>query len=49
MLTDQVVTLRSELTTLQTENATLSAEYEKVFDMERIQAAVGDTLSLIHI
>ena len=44
MLTDQVVTLRSELTTLQTENATLSAEYEKVFDMERIQAAVGDTM-----
>ena len=42
--TDQVVTLRSELTTLQTENATLSAEYEKVFDMERIQAAVGDTM-----
>ena len=30
--------------TLQTENATLSAEYEKVFDMERIQAAVGDTM-----
>ena len=28
VLTDQVVTLRSELTTLQTENATLSAEYE---------------------
>ena len=44
VLTDQVVTLRSELTTLQTENATLSAEYEKVFDMERIQAAVGDTM-----
>ena len=39
-----VLTLRSELTTLQTENATLSAEYEKVFDMERIQAAVGDTM-----
>ena len=37
VLTDQVVTLRSELTTLQTENATLSAEYEKVFDMERIR------------
>ena len=37
VLTDQVVTL-------QTENATLSAEYEKVFDMERIQAAVGDTM-----
>ena len=46
VLTDQVVTLRSELTTLQTENATLSAEYEKVFDMERIQAAVSICPSL---
>ncbi len=42
--TDQVVSLRSELQTLQAENATLTAQYEKVFDLERIQAAVGTTM-----
>ena len=41
---DQVVTLRSDLTALQEEHVRLSAQYEKVFDMERIQAAVGDTM-----
>lgn len=44
VVADQVVSLRQELSTLQTENATLTAEYEKVFDMERIQAAVGGTM-----
>ena len=39
-----VVTLRNDLKTLQAENVTLSARYEQVFDMERIQAAVGDTM-----
>ena len=38
---DAVVTLRNDLKTLQAENVTLSAQYEQVFDMERIQAAVG--------
>lgn len=41
---DAVVTLRNDLKTLQAENVTLSARYEQVFDMERIQAAVGDTM-----
>lgn len=36
--------LRGELQDLQAQNVTLSAEYERVFDMERIQAAVGDTM-----
>ena len=40
----EMVKLRGELTTLQTENATLTAQYEKVFDMATIQAAVGDTM-----
>ena len=42
--TDQLVTLRSELSELQEENILLSAQYEKVFDLERIQAEVGDTM-----
>lgn len=41
---NQVVELRNELQDLQAQNVTLSAEYERVFDMERIQAAVGDTM-----
>ena len=41
---DAVVTLRNDLKTLQAENVTLSAQYEQVFDMARIQAAVGDTM-----
>ena len=44
MANDAVVTLRNDLKTLQAENVTLSARYEQVFDMERIQAAVGDTM-----
>ena len=44
VVADEVVSLRRELNTLQTENATLSAEYERVFDLERIQAAVGSTM-----
>ena len=42
--TDQLVTLRSDLVDLQEENVRLSAQYEKVLDMERIQEAVGDTM-----
>jgi len=41
---DEVVSLRRELDTLQAENATLSAEYERVFDLEYIQAVVGETM-----
>ena len=45
VLNGEMVSLRSQLNTLQTENATLSARYEKVFDMATIQAAVGDTMT----
>lgn len=41
---DNVVSLRNELSALQTENAALSAEYEQIFDMEHLQAAVGATM-----
>lgn len=44
VLNGEMVSLRSQMDTLQTEHATLSAEYEKVFDMATIQAAVGDTM-----
>ena len=41
---DQMVSLRSQLSDLQTENATLTAQYEKVFDMDKLQAAVGSEM-----
>ena len=41
---DELVGLRSQLTQLESENATLSAQYEQVFDAEHIQQAVGDTM-----
>jgi len=41
---DSVVSLRTQVTQLQAENAALSAQYEQVFDMEHLQAAVGDTM-----
>lgn len=44
VVADQVVSLRNELSTLQTENATLAAKYERVFDMEEIQTVVGGTM-----
>jgi len=44
VLNAEVVELRGQLSTLQAENAKLSAQYEQVFDMEKIQAAVGDTM-----
>ena len=44
MVADQVVSLRQELSALQSENATLSAEYERVFDLSVIEAAVGETM-----
>ena len=44
VLNAEVVQLRGELSTLQSENAKLTARYEQVFDMDKIQAAVGDTM-----
>jgi hypothetical protein len=44
VISGEMVSLRSQMSTLQKENATLSAQYEKVFDMATIQAAVGDTM-----
>lgn len=44
VLNDQVVSLRSELSVLKTEHAILSAQYERVFDMETIENAVGETM-----
>ena len=41
---NEMVTLRRELSSLKEENFTLSALYEKVFDLATIQAAVGDTM-----
>lgn len=41
---DEMVRLRSQLSDLKSENATLMAQYEKVFDLETIQEAVGDTM-----
>jgi hypothetical protein len=44
VLNAEVVELRSQLSALETEHAKLSAQYEQVFDMDKIQAAVGDTM-----
>ena len=44
MITDEVVSLRRELSGLETEYAALSAEYEQVFDMARIQSTVGGSM-----
>ena len=44
VLSGEMMALRSEMSTLQKENATLSAQYEKVFDMDTIQNAVGETM-----
>ena len=41
---NEMVSLRRELSSLQSENAKLSAQYEKVFDLATIQAVVGDTM-----
>lgn len=41
---DEMVSLRRELSNLKEENVTLSAQYEKLFDLDTIQAAVGDTM-----
>lgn len=41
---DELVSLRRQLTNLEAENTVLSAQYERVFDLATIQAAVGDTM-----
>ena len=41
---DEMVSLRKELDNLQSQNSILTAQYEKVFDLETIQEAVGDTM-----
>ncbi len=41
---DEMVSLRRELSELKEENVTLSAQYEKVFDLDTIQKAVEDTM-----
>ena len=41
---DKMVSLRRELSALKEENVTLSAQYEKIFDLDTIQGAVGDTM-----
>lgn len=38
---DTVVSLKNELEALQVEHETLSAQYEQVFDVEHLQAAIG--------
>ncbi len=44
MANDEMVSLSQELSELQAEHVTLSAQYEKVFDLATIQEAVGDTM-----
>ncbi len=41
---DEMVSLQQELADLKSENTRLSAQYEKVFDLATIQAAVADTM-----
>ena len=41
---DNVVSLRNQLATLHSEQTTLSAQYEQIFDLQHLQAAVGDTM-----
>ena len=43
-VTSSVGSLRSELSVLQEDNAALNVKYEQVFDVEYLQAAVGDTM-----
>ncbi len=45
VINDQAASLKSELSALQTENSTLVAEYERTFDLESLQAAVGGYMS----
>lgn len=42
---DEMVALRRQLSSLESENTVLSAQYERVFDLATIQEAVGDTMA----
>lgn len=44
MANDEMVKLRNELSDLKSECSTLTAQYEKVFDLATIQEAVGDAM-----
>ena len=44
MVSDSVVALRGQLSDLQAQHASLSAQYEQVFDMEHLEAAVSATM-----
>lgn len=41
---DEMVALRNELSALKSDNAALTAQYERVFDLATIQAVVGDKM-----
>ena len=45
VLTDQTAAAQEELTALQTEHTTLTAEYESAFDQASLEAAVGSYMS----
>ena len=45
VLGDQTAELKSQLSALQTENTTLTAEFEKTFDMASLQEAVGSYMT----
>ena len=45
VLNAEIVELRGQLTTLEAENAKLSAQYEQVFDRAAIQSAVGEGMT----
>lgn len=42
---DEMASLRRDLDQLKSENITLTAQYEKVFDLDTLQETVGDTMS----
>ena len=45
VLNAEIVQLRGQLSSLEAENAKLSAQYEQVFDMAAIQSAVGEGMA----
>lgn len=44
MVSDSVYALRGQISELQTQHSALSAQYEQVFDMEHLEAAVGTSM-----
>lgn len=43
-VTNEVVSLRREMSSLESQNVTLSAEYERLYDISSIQEAVGSEM-----